>query len=90
MVATILEKGKGPVLGKLCSITLIEVDLQIMMCMHLKSDKEEMIEKDKHFFKANYGSWKNYSIETALLEKRLVFDNSLIEMKLSIYTLTDL
>ena len=33
---------------------------------------------------------KNYSIETAILQKRLIFDNSLITMKPTIYVITDL
>jgi len=89
-VDTSLEKGKGPVLGKLRFITLIEGDLQLNMRIHLASNKEELIEKDNRFSKANYGSRKNYSIETAILQKRLIFDNSLIEMKPSIYNFTDL
>ena len=87
---TILEKGKGPLLGKLRNITLIEGDLQMMMRHHLYSEKEEMIETDSWFSKANYGSRKNFSIETALLEKRLILDNSLIITKSTIYTLTGL
>ena len=90
LVAIILENSKGPMLGKLRSITLIEGDLQIMMQIHLKSDKEEMIEKDQHFSKVQYGARKNFLIETALLEKQLIFDNSLIEIKPTIYALTDL
>ena len=61
-----------------------------MMQIYLKSDKEEMIEKDQCFSKVQYGARKNFSIEIALLEKQLVFDNSLIETKPTIYTLTDL
>ena len=89
-VDTSLEKGKGPVLGKLRFITLIEGDLQMNMRTHLASNEEELIEKDNRFSKANYGSRKNYSIETAILQKRLIFDNSLIEMKPSTHNFTDL
>ena len=89
-VDTSLEKRKGPILGKLRFITLIEGDLQINMRIHLSTDREELIENDNRFSKVNYGSRKNYSIETAILQKRLIFDNSLIEMKSSIYTFTDL
>ena len=77
----IIEKGKGPVLGKLRNITLIEGDLQMMMRHHLYSENEEMIEAGAQFSKVNYRSRKNFSIETALLEKRLIFDNSLITTK---------
>lgn len=77
-------------MGKLCNITLIEGDLQMMMRLYLNSEKEELIETDSCFSKANYGSRKNYSIKTALLEKRLIFDNSLITTKPTVYALTDL
>ena len=40
--------------------------------------------------KANYGSRKNYSIETAALEKRLVFDSSMISLENTIYAFADL
>ena len=40
-----LEKGKDPLLGKLCTITLIEDNLQTMMRIHLSTKKEELIEK---------------------------------------------
>ena len=69
LVDTILEKGKGPILGKLKTITLIEGDLQIMMRMYLNAPEEELIKGDKRFSKANYSSRKNFSIETAILEK---------------------
>ena len=85
-----VKKGKGPVLGKLRFIALIEGDSQINMRMHLASNKEELIENNSRFSKANCGSRKNYSIETAILQKRLIFDNSLIEIKSSIYNFTDL
>ena len=86
----IIEKGKGPVLGKLRNITLIEGDLQMMIRYHLYSENEEIIEADARFSKVNYGSRKNFSIETVLLEKRLILDNILIVTKPTIYTLTDL
>ena len=77
-------------MGKLRNITLIEGDLQMMMRLYLNSEKEELIETDSHFSKANYGLRKNYSIETVLLEKRLIFDNSLITTKSTVYALIDL
>lgn len=90
MVEACLEKGKEPILGKLRYITLIEGDLQIGMRIALNSDEEELIEKDDRFSKANFGSRKNFAITTALLQKRLILDNSLISMKHNIYTMTDL
>ena len=49
-----------------------------------------MIEDDPHFSKANYGSRKNFAITSAILQKRLIMDNSLISMKPTVYALTDL
>jgi len=69
IVDATLEKGKGPVLGKLRTITLIEGDLQILMRIFLFSYEQELIEEDNRFAKANYRLQKNYSIETAILEK---------------------
>jgi len=39
---------------------------------------------------ANYGSQQNYSIESAILEKRLILDNSLNSLNYTIYNFTDL
>ena len=85
-----LSKGKGMIIGKLRTITLIEVDLQLLMRIYFEDSHEEMIETDKRFSKSNYGSRKNYSIESTILEKRLSFDNSMICGKKTIYHLTDL
>ena len=47
-----------------------------MMRILLNNGDKERIEIDKR--NSNYGLRKNYSIESALLEKRIVFNNSLI------------
>ena len=39
-----IEKGKGPVLGKLHTLQLIEVDLQLMMRIFLLAEVKEIIE----------------------------------------------
>ena len=85
-----IGKGKGLVLGKLRIITLIEADLQYIMRIFLGDEDEEVIESDSRFWKANYKSRKNYLIESALLEKRLIFDSSILSCKLTICNLTDL
>ena len=85
-----LGKGKGIVLGKLRIIMLIEADLQYIMRIYLSDEIEELIKSDKRFLKSNYDSRKNYSIKTAILEKQLTFDSSLLSSKLIIYHLTDL
>ena len=71
-------------------LQLIEVDLQLLMRIFLLSEEEENIENNERISKANYGSYKNYSIESEILEKRLIFDNSLLITKLTIYNLIDL
>ena len=53
-----LEKGKGPIIKKFRIITLIEGDLQILMRKYLRSESEDLIEKDLRFLKANYRSRK--------------------------------
>ena len=60
------------------------------MRIYLSDESEELIESDKRFLKSNYGSRKNYLIETAILEKGLTFDSSLLSNKLIIYHLADL
>ena len=61
-----------------------------MMRMYLNTLEEELIEGDKRFSKANYSSKKNFSIETAILEKQLILDNSLLSLEKTMYNLTDL
>ena len=39
------------------------------MRIYLGEDEEEIIKSDTRFLKLNYSSCKNYSIESALLEK---------------------
>ena len=67
LVDTTLEKGKGPIIGKLRNITLIEGDMQIGMRISLSTDREELIKRDERFSKSNFGSRKNYLIATAIL-----------------------
>ena len=87
---SMIGKGKGMTLGKLRIIALIEADWQYIMRIYLGEEEEEIIESDTRFSKSSCGSRKNYSIESALLEKRLIFDQSLLSCKLTIYSLTDL
>ena len=74
MLDVILEKGKGPVIGKLRTIQLIEAGLQLLMRIYIGGRNNENIERDERLSKFNYGSRANYSIETAILEKRLMYD----------------
>ena len=60
------------------------------MRIYLEDLTEEIIESDKRFSKSNYGLRKNYSIEIAILEKRLTFNNSMLMGNLTLYRLTNL
>ena len=86
----LLENGKGSKLGKLHNVTLVERDSQIGMRIALGAPGQELIENDDRFSKVNFGSRKNYAISTALLQKRLVMDNSIMSSKHTIYAMTDL
>ena len=85
-----IEKGKGPVLGKLRTIQLIKADLQLLMRFFVNTRNKSSIETDERISKSNYGSRPGYSIQDAILEKKLVFDNSLVTGQHSIYAMTDL
>ena len=65
----ILEKGKGPTLGKLRTIQLYEADLQLLMRIFVGGRNDNNIEQDERLSQFNYGSRRYYSIDTATLEK---------------------
>ena len=48
------------------------------------------IESNNRVSKSNYGSRPNYSIEMAILEKRLSHDNSKLQYEKTGYNMTDL
>ena len=48
------------------------------------------IESDERILKSNYGSRPGYSIEDSILEKRLVFANSIVTGSHNVYRMTDL
>ena len=60
------------------------------MRIYLEDEEKEIIESNSRFLKANYGSRRNYSIESALLKKRLIFYNSIASRKKIVHTITDL
>ena len=90
MLDVIIEKGKGPVLGKLRTIQLIEADLQLVMKILVNNRNKHNIESDIRIAKSNYGSRPRYSIDNAILEKCLIYDNSLLSRKQTIYNIIDL
>ena len=87
---TILEERKGSKLRKFRTIILIKLDLQLLMRIFLDVTKHELIENDKRFSIANYGSRKKYLIETIILGKRLILDHSVLERKQMVYNFVDL
>ena len=60
------------------------------MRMFLLVEDKENIENNERISKVNYGSHKNYLIKLVILEKRIIFDNSLLTIKPTIYNLIDL
>ena len=86
----ILEKGKGPVLGKLRTIQLIEADLQLLMRIYVGGRNNANIEDNKRLSKFNYSSRLNYLIETAILEKRLMYDIAIRDGKPMLHNISDL
>ena len=90
ILEVIIEKSKGVKLGKLRVIQLIEADLQMIMRLSMKNRNIEKIEQDKRILKSNFGSRPKYSIEIAILQKRLIYDNSKLTNELIIYNMIDL
>ena len=70
-----IKKGKGLVLRKLSTIQLIEADLQLIMRIGINHRNKYVIKKDPRVLKRNYRSRPDYSIETAILQNRLIHDN---------------
>ena len=60
------------------------------MLIEIRNRNSNNIETDRRISKYNFGSRRNYSIETALLEKRMIYDASKHDGKITIYNLTDL
>ena len=48
------------------------------------------IENNPRVLKSNYGSRPDYSIETEILQKRLIYDNSKLTNQTIAYNITDL
>ena len=85
-----LEKGKGPILGKFHTIQLIKSDLQLMMRIFINKCARFKIENDARFSKENYGLQPRCSMENVILKKRLVHGNSLLRGDMTIHNLADL
>jgi len=68
------------VIGKLHIIQLIEADLQLLMRIFIGQRNYSKIENDSRVSKYNFSSRPKYSIETELLEKRLMYNASILIM----------
>ena len=86
----ILEKGKGAIIEKLRIIELIEADIQLLTRITVNKRNKHNIEKYPRIAKYNYSLRPNYSIKDAILEKRLAYDNSIINENYTICNMTDL
>ena len=75
---------------KLRTIQLIVADLQLLMRIYIGGRNNDNVEEDERLSKFNYGSRTNYSIETAILEKRLMYDVAVRDGKLMLYNISDL
>ena len=51
---TMLEKGKGPRLGKLRTSKLVEADFQLLMRVFVNEIMVGLIETDERIYKGNY------------------------------------
>ena len=60
------------------------------MHIEIRNRNSNNIETDRRISKYNFGSRRNYSIETALLEKRMIYDASKYNEKIIIHNLMDL
>ena len=61
---------------KLQIIQLIETDLQLLMWIFIGLRNKKDMENDNRFSKYNYGLQKAYSIDEAILERRLLYNIS--------------
>ena len=85
-----IEKGKGLVIGKLRTIQLIEADMQILMRIIINERNRGRIEVNPRISKCNYRSRSGYSIKDVILEKRIVYDHSILKKNTTIYNITEL
>lgn len=68
----ILEKGKSPIIRKLRTIQLIEVDIQLVFRILITLRNSIRAKHLPRLSTFNYGNRKNYDIEKAILEKQII------------------
>ena len=64
--------------------------MQILMRIVINKRNRGRIEVDLRISKYNYGSRSGYSIEDAILEKRIFYDYSMLKGNTIIYNMTNL
>ena len=82
MLDITIKKGKGYVLGKLRTMQLIEANIQLLIRIFINQRNKFKIKKDSRVTKYNYGY--------AILEKRIIYDNSLLNRKMTMHNMMDL
>ena len=69
---------------------MIKADIQLLMRIFLGLRCEEMLDKDIRASKFNFGLWKGFSIDDAILEKWLIYDISMWIRLLIVHIVIDL
>ena len=85
-----LKKRKGQVVRNLYVIQLIKADLKLLIRILVNERNRFKIENNIRVSKANCWSRLHYYIENIILEKRLVYDNSILLENKTVYNITDL
>ena len=86
----ILEKDKGPIIGKLRTIQLIEADLQLLMRIFTGGRNNHNAESNERLSQHNCSSRRNYSIDTAIFEKKLMHNASIRDREPTLHNISDL
>jgi hypothetical protein len=64
--------------------------VQLLIRILINQQCKFQIEKDPRVAKYDYGSRPHYSIDNMILEKRIIYDNSMLNSRDTIYNMTDL
>ena len=85
-----LEKGKGPLLGKLRTMQLVEEDFQLLMRVFINEIMVGLIDTDEIISKVYWGSRKGHYADDLILEKILLFYCSMQNMEEIVHNFTNL
>ena len=86
----ILEKTYHLDIGKLHTIYLIEVYLQLMMRIVINERNSRSVKNNERVPKINYRSRKEYSVKDVILEKRIIYNSSIMIVTYTIHNITNL